>query len=219
MSESKNPEAVFVAKIAAGATHEIRNVLATIKESAGVIKDMMALMESGRPLEPQRIERVLQRIDAQVGRGVDLISSLNRFAHSLDHAKSKIDLNQQVQQIVVLCRHSVHRKGHSLEVEADGRALEVEVDALLLQMALYLAMQSCLEQLPSKGAISIRTGVADGPRRMVVEFMAQPEASVAPTAPDRTESWTGLNQALGRIGGSVDSAPATCGFSVSIPAA
>lgn len=41
MKSSKYPEAAFLSAMTASATHEVRNVLAIIKESAGLVDDLI----------------------------------------------------------------------------------------------------------------------------------------------------------------------------------
>lgn len=43
MKENENSEIVFFGKITAGITHEMKNVLAIIKESSGLMEDLILL--------------------------------------------------------------------------------------------------------------------------------------------------------------------------------
>ena len=61
MSTSGSREAAFIGKITASATHEIRNVLAIVKESAGLIDDLMQAAVTRGPLDG---DRVLKATDA-----------------------------------------------------------------------------------------------------------------------------------------------------------
>ena len=72
MSTPENPEAAFMAKITASTTHEIRNVLAIVKESAGLVEDVIhSLAPRGLPNQ-DKLLRAVGRIDAQVSRGAEL---------------------------------------------------------------------------------------------------------------------------------------------------
>jgi hypothetical protein len=85
MSTPEDRNAAFVAEVTAGTTHEIRNVLAIVKESAGLIGDLIYAFNRRGSLDQDKLTRSLGRIDAQVARGTELLSNLSRFAHSLDH--------------------------------------------------------------------------------------------------------------------------------------
>ena len=80
----------------ASATHEVRNVLAIIKESAGLVDDLVQVQGSHGRLDPEKIRGALDRINAQVRRGADLLTHLNRLAHTLDEDISRVEMNQEV---------------------------------------------------------------------------------------------------------------------------
>ena len=97
MGVPEDRDAAFVAKITAGATHEIRNVLAIIKESAGLVTDVIHSL-GGRPLSnPDKVVRAVGRIDAQVSRGAALLAearrSLFRASPTADQAEGAPDPN------------------------------------------------------------------------------------------------------------------------------
>ncbi len=75
-------ETAFMGRVTAGVTHELKNVLAIIKESAGLIEDILALNKDLAGPHQEKVVRVLSNIRQQVDRGVDLSSRLNAFAHS-----------------------------------------------------------------------------------------------------------------------------------------
>jgi len=101
MDSTGNREAVFLGRVTASTTHEFRNVLAIVKESAGLIEDLVASGASDRPQLAERIARAVARIDTQVGRGADLLTNLNRFAPSIDPVREGTDLDQTVSQILM----------------------------------------------------------------------------------------------------------------------
>ena len=83
MGTTDNREAAFMGKITAAATHEIRNVLAIIQESGGLIEDMIRFYEESGKLKPDHLLRSVERIGLQVNRGAELMTALNRVAHGL----------------------------------------------------------------------------------------------------------------------------------------
>jgi signal transduction histidine kinase len=120
MRASQYPEAAFLAGMTASATHEVRNVLAIIKESAGLIEDMLLLRSKKGTLDGEKVTRAVHRIDAQVKRGAELLTNLNRLSHSLDQDMATVDLHREVEQIVFLCDRLARRKGQKLRVSPDG---------------------------------------------------------------------------------------------------
>jgi C4-dicarboxylate-specific signal transduction histidine kinase len=217
MGVPEDCDAAFVAKITAGATHEIRNVLAIIKESAGLVTDVIDSL-GGRPLSnPDKVVRAVGRIDAQVSRGAALLANLNRFAHSLDRAHEETDLNQEVQQTAFLCQRLARQGRHQIQVQTGDQALTVGLNLLWLQMALFAAAERCLDQLPEAGTVTIRTGRQGD--RPSLEFVAEAEQEAVPPFVTSTASWGQLVQLLDRLGASIEASDTERRFLIVLPLA
>jgi C4-dicarboxylate-specific signal transduction histidine kinase len=217
MGAPEDRDAAFVAKITANATHELRNVLAIVKESAGLVTDVIHSL-GGRALSnPDKVVRAIGRIDAQVNRGAAFLANLNRFAHSLDRAREEIDLNQEAQQTAFLCQRLARRGRHEIRVQSGDQALPVGVNSLWLQMALFAAVECCLDQLPEAGTVTIRT--ARQGDRPSLEFVAEAgQEAVAPFATG-TASWGQLLQLLDRLGASIEASNTERRFLIVLPLA
>ena len=217
MGSPEDRDAAFVAKITAGATHEIRNVLAIIKESAGLVTDVIHSL-GGRALSnPDKVVRAVGRIDAQVSRGAALLANLNRFAHSLDRAQEGTDLNQEIQQTAFLCQRLARQGRHQIEVQPGDQALPVGVNPLWLQMALFAAVECCLDQLPEAGTVIIRTDRQGD--RPSLEFVAEAEQEAVPPFATGTASCGQLVQLLDRLGASIEASDTERRFLIVLPLA
>ena len=100
--EVKANELAFFGKIAAGVTHELKNVLAIIKESNGLMADLLAMLKETPFVYREKFQRSIGRIEEQVRRGTEITSRFNGFAHGVDHPVASIDLNAIVAQTVLL---------------------------------------------------------------------------------------------------------------------
>jgi C4-dicarboxylate-specific signal transduction histidine kinase len=202
MGVPEDRDAAFVAKITASTTHEIRNVLAIIKESAGLIGDVIH-SSAGRAFpNADKVGRAIGRIDAQVGRGAEILSNLNRFAHCLDRDREEIDLNQEIQQVAFLCLRSARQGRHEIHVQAADHAMPVGANSLWLQMTLFAAVECCLDQMPEASTVTIRTGQQGDRSSIEVVAEAQGEA-VSPVATG-TASWGQLAELVDRLGASIE---------------
>lgn len=162
MSTSGSREAAFIGKITASATHEIRNVLAIVKESAGLIDDLMQMAVERGPLDGDRVFKATQRIDAQVARGSELITSLNRFAHSLDHDRQAIDLGEEIRQVVFLSQRFARKKSQTVLALPGEEPRRFMADPLAVQMALFAVLELLMDELPDGTTIEVRPATADG---------------------------------------------------------
>jgi signal transduction histidine kinase len=217
MSAPENPEAAFIAKITASTTHEIRNVLAIVKESAGLVEDVVhSLGPRGLPNQ-DKLLRAVGRIDAQVSRGAELMSNLNRLAHCLDRAQDRIDLNQEVQQAALLCQRFASRRKQLLQVQPGGQELPVSVNPLRLQMALFTAVECCIDQLPEASTVTVRMGHQGD--RPTVEFIGETGEGSALPSPTEAPGWSRLAELLGGIRASVEAFDTEYRFLIVLPLA
>ena len=203
MSTTEDREAEFIGKITAAATHELRNILGIVKESAGLIADIVSpfrrevracasVSPSDRPgsLQPDKIMRAVGRIEAQVKRGSEFLTSLNQFAHSLDHAEDEIDLEEAARQLPFLCQPVAKQGRHDVQAQPGDQELTVVVNLLRLQMALYAAVECCLEQLPEGGTLNIQP-LRHGDRPSV-EFSGESGGEEVSLNPTEAAAWNQL---------------------------
>ena len=214
MSAREDREAAFVAEVTAGTTHEIRNILAIVKESAGLIEDLIHAFNKRGSLDQEKLTRSLGRIDAGVARGTEILSNLNRFAHSLDDAQAEIDVTREIQQVASLCQFRARRKRHLLQVQPGGQNLKVVVDPFRFQMSLFAAVGCCLEQLPEGSTVSISTDRKDD--RLTVEFTGQGGDEATLPAPTEATGWSPLLELADGLGASVEVAESAYGFRISL---
>jgi hypothetical protein len=214
MSVPQNPEAAFIAEITAGATHEMRNVLAIVKESAGLIDDLVRAFDQRGSLDQEKLQRAVGRIDAQVTRGAELLSHLNRFTHSLDHASDTLDLEQEVRQVAFLCQRRAKRRRQQLQVQPGDQNPVAVTNPFPLQQAMFTAVDCCMQQLPEGSTIAIGTGRTDG--RPSVEFTGD-AGNESPPSPTEAEKWDRLAELLDDLGASLETTSAAYGFRVVFP--
>lgn len=210
MSTPRDREAAFIGKTTASATHELRNVLAIVKESAGLIEDIIDSSDQRGSPNADRLTRAVGRIRDQVKRGADIITGLNRFAHSLDHSEEEIDLNQAVQQVSFLCQRGA-RQGRQFVVAQPGdENLTVVLSSLRLQMALCAAVECCLEQLPEGATVTVHAGRQND--QPSLEFNGEVAGEAISLSPTETAAWNRLAEVLDNLGASVEKVDAAQGF-------
>lgn len=217
MKASQHPEAAFLATMTASATHEVRNVLAIIKESAGLIEDMIHVFAKKGTLDNEKVYRAVDRIDTQVKRGADLLTNLNRLSHALDSDLAPVELNAEVEQVTFLSQRFARARGHRIvAVRMDGEANTV-VHPLHLHMALFAAMQCCMEELPDGAAITLTVDVSDG--RPLVEFSGVSADGAAVAGPADGEAWAGIRKWTESLGAVLERSRAGFGIRMLFPPA
>jgi len=212
----ENRQAAFVARVTAGTTHEFRNIFAIIKESAGLIEDLLALAESKQPPDRERFLRAVDRIRAQVARGADLVTALNRFAHTLDRPEGRRRLRDDLSGVVLLSQRIARRRRQRLVLQEGAEDAETSCDALEVQMLFFLAVECCLGVLPDDGTVTI--DIAGGRDATVVRLRGTTEGP-APTRPiDGADGWTQLQQLAEGLRISLTALKDGWGLSLALPA-
>jgi len=160
MKASEEKKVAFFGKITAGITHEMKNVLAIIKESSGLMEDIMSLSPEALISYQEKFKNSLSKIKDQINRGVELTDRLNKFAHSSDETIAKIDLNEIVEQLIKLSQRFARLKNVVLKTDPRQRSDQpviIETFPVQLQMALFACIDSCLNVIPSGSEIFIRS--------------------------------------------------------------
>jgi C4-dicarboxylate-specific signal transduction histidine kinase len=190
MTGAENREAAFLAKITASTTHEIRNVLAIVKESAGLIDDLVRSFGKRGTLKEDKLFQAVGRIDAQVGRGAQLLTNLNRLAHGLDRASEPVDLGASAQQVASLSERFARQRRQTVQVRAPEAPLTATANALQLQMVLFAAVECCLEAMAEGGAVTIQPHQSGG--LPAVKVVGEIDSAPAPSDPTATAAWPRL---------------------------
>ncbi|MFH1090554.1 MAG: hypothetical protein V1742_03190, partial [Pseudomonadota bacterium] len=148
----------FMGMVTAGITHEMNNVLAIIRESGGLMKDLLGLFKESEFAHQEKFSRSVTRILEQVKRGVELSNRLNQFAHSMDEAEVRMKMDELLDQAVVLNRRFARLKQVSLAYEPapDGPVIRAALFRLL--RVLSVLIEYCLNKCPPGGSVVLRSG-------------------------------------------------------------
>ncbi len=175
--------AAFMARLTAGATHDLRNVLAVVKESAGLVEDLMAAAKGGPP-DREKVSWALDRIRRQVARGAELATALNRVMHGLDRAEERVPLHEALHNITLLAQRFARLNNRSIALDEVADELAVTCNALELYLGITTTLQWCVEQVPEGGTVLVRAEPGDdGPvLRIEGEPAAESPFSAGPAA-------------------------------------
>jgi len=190
MTGAENREAAFLAKITASTTHEIRNVLAIVKESAGLIEDLVRSYGKRGTLKEDKLFQAVGRIDAQVGRGAQLLTNLNRLAHGLDRTSEPVDLGASAQQVASLSERFARQRRQTVLVRTPEEPLTATANALQLEMVLFAAVECCLEAMAEGGAVTIQPHESGG--LPAVKVTGEIDGVPVPSDPTATAAWPRL---------------------------
>jgi C4-dicarboxylate-specific signal transduction histidine kinase len=168
-------EIAFIGRVTAGVTHEFLNVLATINEASGLLKDILDLNRSELSSWGEKAMEAVARIQMQVGRGTEYSERLNAFAHSLDDSSVSIDLNDTLDQIAFLMQHAARLKRVVLQTQHCESSPALASNPLHLQIALAVCIDHCLDFTDAGGLLLLTA--RDGDDAVTVRCEAAPSSA------------------------------------------
>jgi hypothetical protein len=154
----EHQEIALAGRITADLTHEMKNVLAILRESVGLMRDVLNLAGDARFPRMEKFETALSMCEKHLPRGLDVTNRLNRFAHCSDEAVDEADMAAMV--------------GLAAELMARRASLEkltVKADLPRGSVITYALIEA---QLPGAEKITV-TLKAKG-RMAVIRAMASP---------------------------------------------
>jgi C4-dicarboxylate-specific signal transduction histidine kinase len=151
-------EAAVIGRLIAGMTHEMKNVLAIIKESSGLLQDILRLKKGNAMPKAEQIEKAASRIQAQVARGNEQLAAINWLAHSMSDRGSSVGVNELSSEIVNLMQRFARLEQVQLELQETDRDVTLDVDVVRLLFALVTCIEYCLNRESPKGRVVLRPG-------------------------------------------------------------
>lgn len=135
-------EARFMGAVTALTMHEMQNILAIIRESAGLMGDILKVNPGVQFKHRPNMERTLEHISQHVDRGKGLLEATSRLAHSPDDDMLEgCDLAVHARTVALLSERLVRLKGASVSFAGPSIALPVAVGALRVLMTGYKTVQ------------------------------------------------------------------------------
>jgi C4-dicarboxylate-specific signal transduction histidine kinase len=135
----------FYGKMCASISHDIKNVLAVINENAGLVEDLCFAAERGKPLDPLRLKRAAADVKAQIRRGDEIISGMNRFAHSVDSDSVQVNLLEIIDLLAAISVRFAAMRGLTLQIDRSESGATVTTSPFLLLNLLWLCLEQAME--------------------------------------------------------------------------
>ena len=155
----------FIGKILAGFTHEVKNYLAIIKESAGLMEDLIKLGKTSASDSGQNLE-IIHLIEEQIEKANVLFRYLNRFAHRMDDQLATFNINESLEELIALVTRFANQKKITIEKDFHESMPSFNSNPSLLQFVVYSALEEKIRNLDNNSKITIQTGVDENSVRI-----------------------------------------------------
>ena len=182
MAPGVRDETAFMGKLTAGATHELKNVLAIVGESAGLLEDLLHLPACREFSHRDRFLKALASIRDQVRRGTHILTQLNKFAHGADHESAAVRLGELLENLKALSERFLRQKAITLKVVPEaGAEASLHTFPVALQRLFFDVLMAYMEVLPQGCVICGHVGTegSEAYCRFLVEDQALGEEAVA----------------------------------------
>ena len=153
----------FFGRVNASISHELKNVMAIISETAGLLSDLSDMASSEGTVAPPMLKDCTQSIVEEIQRGFSVIRQMNRFSHSIDKPVEPVNLTELLDLAINLSGYqSVAGKA---DVRcAEGTTPEVVTSPFLLHAIVYQTLIYTYKNTGSGAdvSISVNGSGADG---------------------------------------------------------
>jgi len=167
-----------VGEMAAGIAHELNNPLTTVTGFTELVLDDLSEEAENRP----DLELVLR----EARRARDVVRRLLDFSRRSESERTRVDLNELLDDVLSLTNHLMHTSGVQLEVSLGKNLPWVSVDRNQIKQVFLNLFHNALQAMPTGGQLYIRTGVRQrGGRKWVTASIRDTGAGITPEHRER----------------------------------
>ncbi len=166
-------------------SHELKNILAIISETMGLLEELAELSETGTPLTPEKIHAMSASILEEVERANGVIRCMNRLGHSADRFAGEVDLGEMVSLGIELVQLNPAGKAVTIECLKDCSG-KIDTSPFFLLQLLYRMFYFALSAAASQRGlqVSIQAGGGRGGKVNILG-VAPEKIKYFPTQEDR----------------------------------
>lgn len=175
---------LFLEEVTASSTHEIKNELAVINEQSRLMAEMLAMGRQGREPDPERIEQLIGRVIARVGRADAAVRRLNSFCHSTGGDAAGCDAARYLNLMAEMYARPAGRQDLTLKVQAP-QSLTVAMYALDYEQVLWAALNAMTAAAVRGTELAVSLETSGG--RAVLRVTGQLEKAPEPPPADLLE--------------------------------
>lgn len=136
------PETRFMGAITAMTMHEMQNILAIIRESAGLMGDILKINARVDFKHRPNMERTLEHISTQIDRGKGLLDATSKLAHSPDpDMLESCDLAVYARTVSLLSGRMVRLRGAAVHFTPSSTPLPIAVGSMAVLMTGHEALR------------------------------------------------------------------------------
>ena len=144
----------FFGKVSASISHELKNVMAIVSETAGLLGDLSAMARGGTAVDPDMLTSSTESIIEEIQRGFTTIRQMNRFSHSVDTPVVSVNLMEIIDLVSNLCGYLSFAGKTNLHT-GEGAVPMALTSPFILQAIIYQAVVQSFQNAGSGAELDI----------------------------------------------------------------
>jgi nitrogen-specific signal transduction histidine kinase len=151
----------FIGKVLSIFSHEINNHLAILKESVGLIGDLIELGKTSSRKDLKEILKITQSIKNQIEQTTYFCDKLNGFGHGMEEPLSAFNIHKSIEELIVLLRRFINQKMICIEKDFTANMPLIYSNPLKIQFLIFCLVEKYLKRLDKNSKIIIKTGYSN----------------------------------------------------------
>lgn len=170
------PHLNFLGQALVRLAHDLKNHLATVSESAGLMEDLLKMKKRqkwdwagrlfkrhrGLSLDMAPFLTPLNMIQEEIVQGAALIQQLGHFAHRMQEAQPMFEGNEALEEIQDLLLEKAVEKGIHLDLRLCRTTSRIETDPIGFQMAVLFVVKKVVAGLEGGGGVVLESVARKG---------------------------------------------------------
>lgn len=157
-NELRTLQLEFFGRILAGFTHDLKNHLAIIQESNGLISDLIAMGMITDEALAAKLQKIVTSIQGRVSQATDMANNLNGFAHRQDTPLSSFQVNDLLAEELTFLRRFTRIREIDLKIELHEGLPAIYNNPSLVQYVVFKLFTMALKKLKNHTLIEVASG-------------------------------------------------------------
>ena len=157
-NELRTLQLEFFGRILAGFTHDLKNHLAIIQESNGLISDLVAMGMITDEALAAKLQKIVTSIQGRVSQATDMANNLNGFAHRQDTPLSSFQVNDLLAEELTFLRKFTRIREIDLKIELHEGLPAIYNNPSLVQYVVFKLFTMALKKLKNHTLIEVASG-------------------------------------------------------------
>lgn len=153
----RDSQLASLGKLLAGYTHELKNHLAIINESSGLMGDLLDMSGGEDDKTRQRFKKIIATISVRISQANSMAKILNNLAHHMDLPSSVFHVNTLLLDELALIERFARLKSISFDRNLQEDLPSIFNNPSLLQFILFSLVSDLLGRLDSDSTIKFST--------------------------------------------------------------